>query len=755
MMKSTMRAALLVCAAIATTAPGAAAPQGGVGVPQRDRAADERRGAAADRWAATTEAAMTDDERFSLIHGFMALRIPGLGDPDAVWPDDVVPGAGYVPGIPRLGVPSLRETDASLGVTNPFGIRKGDTATALPAGLALGATFNPALAYRSGKLVGREARARGFNVLLGGGINLTRDPRNGRNFEYISEDPLLSGIMGGAAIRGTQDVGVIGTAKHFALNSNETNRHSWNAVIDEAALRESDLLAFQIAIEQGHPGSIMCAYNLVGGAKACGNDFLLNTVLKQDWGYKGWVMSDWGAVSGADFATKGLDQQSGDQLDKQIWFDGPLKAKLADGSFDHARLSDMVRRILRSMKTVGVTDWQPQAPVDMAAHAADALEVARQGIVLLKNDDVLPLAASARSIAIIGDKAQIGVLSGGGSSQGLPPKGWSASDPIGGTGQMGSWRIARWFAGAPVDAIAKAAPHATVAFDPGLYPQSAAALAARADVAIVFVNKYAVEGFDAPDLSLPYAQDALVEAVAKANPNTIVVLETGNPVTMPWRDKVKGIVAAWYPGQEGAQAIADVLTGKVNPSGRLPITFPDAESQLVRPTIPSFGTPENTPVTVTMTEGADVGYRWYAKKNLTPMYAFGHGLSYTDFAYSNLRVRKGTDVTATVTVTNTGKREGADVPQLYLESIDGVREARLLAFDRVVLRPQESRTVTLTVDPRLLAHYRADAKQWQIAAGRYVLALARSANDVVTRSTIDLRGRTLAGSGGAAAGTAQ
>ncbi len=259
-----------------------------------------------------------------------------------------------------------------------------------------------------------------------------RDPRNGRNFEYVSEDPLLSGLMGGAAIRGTQDAGVIATTKHFALNSNETNRHVWNAVIGEAAHRESDLLAFQIAIETGQPGSVMCAYNLVNGDKACGNDHLLNTVLKRDWGYKGWVMSDWGAVSGPDFAIKGLDQQSGDQLDKQIWFDAPLKAKLADGSFSRSRLSDMVRRILRSMKAVGVTDWVAQAPVDMAAHAADALEVERQGIVLLKNDGVLPILAGARSIAVIGDKAHVGVLSGGGSSQGLPPKGWAASDPIGG-----------------------------------------------------------------------------------------------------------------------------------------------------------------------------------------------------------------------------------------------------------------------------------------------------------------------------------
>jgi len=735
-MKTKMRTLLLLCAAVVGScdAPLFARSAARTVAPAE---------AAADRWAAETEARMTDDERFSLIHGFMALRIPGFGDPNLVWPDDVVPGAGYVPGVARLGVPSLRETDASLGVTNPFGIRKDDTATALPAGLALGATFDPEMARRGGTLVAQEARARGFNVLLGGGINLTRDPRNGRNFEYISEDPLLSGLMGGAAIRGTQEAGVIATAKHFALNSNETNRHTWNATIDEAPLRESDLLAFQIAIETGKPGSIMCAYNLVNGAKACGNDFLLNRVLKQDWRYKGWVMSDWGAVSAADFAIKGLDQQSGDQLDKQIWFDAPLKAKLADGSFDRTRLSDMVRRILRSMKAVGVTDWSQQAPVDMAAHAATALEVARRGIVLLKNEGVLPIAATARTIAVIGEKAQIGVLSGGGSSQGLPPKGWAASDPIGGSGQMGSWRIARWFAGAPTDALAAAAPQAKVEFDPGLSPQAAAAVAARADVAIVFVNKYEVEGFDSPDLALPRGQDAIVAAVAKANPNTIVVLQTGNPIAMPWRDQVKAILAAWYPGQEGAQAIADVLTGKVNPSGRLPITFPMGVEQLPRTTIPSFGTPENTPVTVAMNEGADVGYRWFARKGLTPMYAFGHGLTYTDFAYSGLRVRGGRTVTATVTVRNTGKLAGADVPQLYLRSIDGVVEPRLLAFGRVELAPGEQRTVTLVADPRLLARYDTAAGAWHIKRGRYALAVAKSASDPVLTGVVDLRARNL------------
>src|SRR3569832_963470 len=610
----------------------------------------------ADRWAAQTEAQMTDDERFAILHGFMPLPFgPNPEAARAAWPKDVIPAAGYVAGIPRLNIPPLRETDDSLGVTNPFSVRPGDTATALPAGIAMGATFDPDLAYRAGHLVGAEARAKGFNVLLGGGMNLMRAPRNGRNFEYISEDPLLSGVMGGAAVRGAQDAGVISTVKHFALNSNETNRHTWDAVIDPGAFRESDLLAFQIAIERGQPGSIMCAYNLVNGSKACGSDYLLNTVLKHDWGYRGWVMSDWGAVSGADFAIKGLDQQSGAQLDHQVWVDAPLKTMLANGTLTHERLSDMVRRILRSMKAVGVVG-QPAAPaVDMAAHASDALAIAREGIVLLKNDGVLPLVAGARSVAVIGGKANVGVLSGGGSSQGLPPRGWAASDPIGGTGQMAAWRVARWFAGAPVDALQKALPGTHIDFDPGLYPQSAAAIAGRADVAIVFVSKHEIEGFDSPDLALPQGQDAIVAAVAKANPNTIVVLETGNPVAMPWREQVKGIVAAWYPGQEGGTAIADILTGAVNPSGRLPITFPLSTEQLPRPTIPNNRTPENTPLTVKFEEGADVGYRWFATRGAKPMYAFGHGLSYTRFSYSGLAVSSGDTVSARFTVRNDGE----------------------------------------------------------------------------------------------------
>lgn len=704
--------------------------------------APPRQASDADAWARQIEAQMTDDERMALLSGFMPLPFGSNTPPRATWPKDAVPSAGYVFGVPRLGVASLRETDASLGVTNPFGIRPGDSATALPAGIMLGATFNPNLAYRSGRLVGAEARAKGFNVLLGGGMNLMRDPRNGRNFEYLSEDPLLSGMLAGAAVRGAQDAGVVSTVKHFSLNSNETNRQTWNAIIDRGAHRESDLLAFQIAIEQGRPGAVMCAYNLVNAVEACDNPYLLNEVLKRDWRFPGWVMSDWGAVPGWEAALHGLDQQSGWQLDAQHWFGAPLRQALSDGRFERARLSDMVRRILRSMRAVGIDRDTPAPKVDLAAHAQHALDVARQGIVMLKNDGALPLAASAKTIVVIGGFAETGVLSGGGSSQVLPPRGWAFSLPVGGPGQMGAWRIQRWFAGSPVGALRAALPGTKIEFDPGLYPQDAAALARRADVAIVFVHKYEIEGYDSPDLALPGGQDAIVEAAIAANPNTIVVLETGNPVAMPWQDRVKAIVAAWYPGQEGARAIADILTGKTNPSGRLPISWPASTAQLPRPEIPSYGTPPDTPVTVALNEGADVGYRWYGKRGLTPAFPFGHGLSYTSFAYDAIRISGGARPRARVTVRNTGAIPGADVPQFYLQSIDGAAEPRLLGFSRVELAPGAAQTVSFEVDPRLLAQYDENKRRWIIRPGRYTLAVARDAATPVEAVTVRLAGRS-------------
>lgn len=682
---------------------------------------------------------MTDEERFSMVVGLMPMGFDGARDRRV--PSDASPSAGYVPGVPRLGVPALRQTDGSLGITNPSGFRPGDTATALPAGLALGATFNPMLAHEAGAVIGREARAKGFNVLLGGGVNLVRDPRNGRNFEYLSEDPLLSAVMAGEAVLGTQAQGVISTLKHFSLNVNETHRHWLDAIIDPAAHRESDLLAFQMAIERSQPGAIMGAYNQVNGAYACGNDRLLNGVLKGAWGYPGWVMSDWGAVHDWTYALKGLDQESGSQLDERIWFDQPLKAAYAAGQLPRARLTDMVRRILRSIYAVRVDQPPPSQAIDLGRHRAVALEVARQGIVLLKNDGILPLASGKHRIAVIGGQAQLGVLSGGGSSLVTPQGGFAAVIPLGGEGNMAATRNLSFVPSAPLAELRQLLPASSLAYDPGAFPADAAALARRSELAIVFAVRPENEEFDSPDMSLPFGQDALIEAVAAANPNTIVVLETGNPVAMPWGSKVKAILESWFPGQAGGRAIADILTGQVNPSGRLPITFPVDLSQTPRPRLPGFGTPFGSAVSVRYREGAEIGYRWFARSGAKPLYAFGHGLSYTKFAYRDLEVKSGRTITASFTVTNVGACAGADVPQVYLMEAAGERRVRLLGFERVALRPREARRVTLTVDPRLLARFDAKAGHWRVRQGAYRLALGAAADAFTLQADLTLASR--------------
>jgi beta-glucosidase len=694
-----------------------------------------------DTRAVETEQKMTDDERFSLLVSVMGANEANQVRDDRI-PRDVPLSGGYTPGISRLRIPPLLMTDAILGVTNP-GFRPGDTATALPAALALGASFNPTLAREAGAMVGRESRVRGFNVLLGPGINLARDPRNGRNFEYFSEDPLLSGILAAEAIKGIQGEGVISTLKHFSLNVNETNRHWLDAIIDPAAHRESDLLAFQIAIERAEPGCVMTAYNKINGNYASGNNHLLNEVLKGDWGHQGWVMSDWGGTPSWEHALKGLDQESGAQIDQLMWkaepFTEPLRTAYKDGRLSRERLSDMVRRILRSIYAVGIDKWGRIPEVNMAKHNEIALEIARQGIVLLKNEGVLPLSAdTSASIAVIGGYAQLGVPIGTGSSAVLPPGGYAAVIKIGGPGIMSQWRNLYLLPSSPMLELKKLLPKAQIEFDPGINPAESRLLAKRCDIAIVFGIRVEGEGYDIPDLTLPWGQDAVIDEVASVNPNTIVLLETGNPVSMPWCDRVKGIVQAWYPGQAGGQAIAEVLIGKVNPSGRLPITFPVNLTQTPRPELPDLGAPWGTPTTIHYHEGAEVGYRWFAIKDKEPLYAFGYGLNYTTFEYRDLEVSSGETINGSFTVTNTGKREGADVPQLYLINAPDEKRMRLLGFERVQLRPGESRRVRLIVDPRLLARFDAVANRWSILAGNYQVALGKAANDFVLEGSVSL-----------------
>jgi beta-glucosidase len=715
----------------------------------------EDRSLSAGERAAALVAAMTPAEKLSLVHGYF----PPLAKPAKEM--GMIPSAGHIPGVPRLGIPTLRESDASLGVANQIEQRKGDTATALPAGLATAATFNPELARMGGAMIGAEARAKTFNILLAGGVNLTRDPWNGRNFEYLGEDPLLAGVLGGEAIRGVESAHIVSTVKHFALNAQETGRHVVDARIGEAALRESDLLAFQIAIERGRPGSVMCAYNKVNGDYACENDALLNGVLKGDWKYPGWVMSDWGAVHSTEKAAlNGLDQQSGQELDRGMFFGEPLARAVQAGTVPQARLDDMVRRILTGVIASGLMDdpvpETPQ-PIDLDTHAGVAQTVAEQGMVLLKNDGgLLPLAKSVRRIVLIGAHADVGVLSGGGSSQVRSTGGAPVEIPLT-EGEAASFARMTWHASSPLKALRAAAPDAEIGYVDGTDAKAAAQAAAGADLAIVFAWQWQSEAQDVETLALPDGQDALIEAVAAANGKTLVVLETSGPVLMPWVGKVPAILQAWYPGQRGGEAIANILVGKVNPSGRLPITFPVSADQAPRP-MPmglanlkaavarrkagdktDYGMSAGVaPFSVEYREGADVGYRWYEKTGRKPLFPFGYGLSYSRFTYGKPVVEDGAAPAVTLDISNAGDRAGAEVAQVYVQGPKGAATWRLAGFARVPLEPGKTGRVRITLEPRTFARFDTASKSWIIDGGARRFRIGRSATDMIAEGTIDL-----------------
>lgn len=676
---------------------------------------------------------MTLDEQIRLLHG----PLPSFLNP---MPPGLVRSAGWIPGIARLGIPDLKESDASLGVANAG--RKDDDATALPSGLALASTWDETTLREGGAMIARQARQKGFNVLLAGGVNLTREPRNGRNFEYLGEDPLLAGRLAGASIRGIQSQHMVSTTKHFALNDQETGRMVASVEMSEAAQRESDLLAFEIAIESGDPGSVMCSYNRIGGTYACENEDLLNGVLKRDWGYKGWVMSDWGAVHSVGAAKAGLDQESGEQLDKQVFFDKPLRAAIENGDVSKARITDMAKRVLRSMIAHGLMNPPDAGKLDTAADASVAQKAAEEGIVLLKNQGrLLPLSASAKRIVVIGGHADIGVMSGGGSSQ-VIPLGSAKLTPPPGAPPWGQGIILH--PSSPLRAIEATATGATVSFDPGTDPAAAAAAAKGADVAIVFATHWLSEAYDARSLNLPDGQDALIAAVAAANPHTVVVLESGIPNAMPWLGEVGAVVEAWYPGSRGGEAIANILFGKVNPSGRLPITFPASEAQLPNPVLPgSQDGYDPKMLEIRYPEGSDVGYRWYARTGAKPLFPFGHGLSYTSFKYAGLKVTGGKTVTASFSVTNTGARAGADTPQLYLGAGPTGRRQRLLGWSKVTLEPGETRTVTVSADPRLLANWDEKAHGWRVDPGAYEVFVGSDAATEVLRGKAQIAGARL------------
>lgn len=681
-----------------------------------------------DERAATMLAQLTQDEKLALLMGYFGESFPPTGY--TMQPGARPGSAGYVPGIDRLGIPGQWQTDAGIGVATQGGALVKRGRTALPSGIATAATWDRALAFAGGAMIGREARADGFNVLLAGGVNLLRDPRNGRNFEYGGEDPLLAGAMVGAQIAGIQSNHIIATSKHFAVNDQETDRFAGNSVIGEAALRTSDLLAFQFAHEAGRPGSVMCAYNRVNGPYACEQPMLLTQVLRHEWGWPGYVMSDWGAVhSTAPSANAGLDQESGFGLQRDGWFAADkLRAALAAGEISQERIDTMVARILRTMFAHGLIEHPVSAdqPIDFATNRAVSQADAESAIVLLKNDgNVLPLAATARRVAVIGGHADAGVLSGGGSSQ-VYPDGLNAVPGVEPTTWPGP---VVYYPSSPVAELRAALLQAQIDFASGDNVREATRLARGADVVIVFGTQWSSESIDVP-ARLDGEQDALIAAVAAANPATVVVLQTNGPILLPWADQVPAIVEAWYPGRMGGAAIARVLTGQVNPSGHLPATFPRSLEQLPHP-----GDPQ--PGDVVYSEGATVGYKWFDREGHDPLFPFGHGLSYTRFSYGGLAVsRAGEGLVATFTVSNTGPVAGADAAQVYVSGAGWEAPQRLGGFAKVPLQPGESRRVSVAIDPRLLAVWDMANPGWSRAAGSYRVTLAEDSRQPL--ASVDL-----------------
>jgi beta-glucosidase len=678
---------------------------------------------------------LTLDEKIQLVHGI------GWGPLKAgsPIPPDNNGGAGEVLGIARLGIPPLQQADSAVGIR--MAAPQSRYATLLPSVLAAASSWDPQAAHLYGDVIGRELRAQGYNQSIGGGVNLARDPRNGRLFEYAGEDPLLAGVTVGHVIRGVQDNHIMGDIKHFAFNDQETGRTIVDARIRAKAARESDLLAFELGIRIGQPSSVMCSYNKVNGDWACENDWLLNHVLKGAWHFPGFVVSDWdGTHSTEKAAMAGLDMQMpGDE-----YFGAALKEAVTSGRVPLQRLDDMVHRLLRSMFSAGVIDHPstPRSVVDPFRGRDDAQHIAEESIVLLKNDGTLPLnAAAVHSIAVIGAHADVGVLSGGGSAQ-VDAPGGNAISPATPT----QWGEAVYFPSSPLRYIREHAGGARVQFDAGTDAASAASLARSSDIAIVFADQYMSESGDAPSLSLPGGQDELISAVAAANPRTIVVLITGNPVAMPWIDHVAGVMEAWYPGIAGGQAIANLLFGSVVPSGKLPITFAKSESDLPHGRI--FGMPPSSAdgeshgfwaadnqqrqsLVADYKEGVRFGYKWFDSEGKQPLFPFGYGLSYTKFRYSNLRVEPAMK-TATFTLENTGARSGTEIAQVYVElpKASGEHFRRLAGWQRVDVPAGQQRVVTVALEPLAMATFDVNKDAWGWASGKYRVLVGGSSRDL-------------------------
>lgn len=724
-MRRIARTLIVLAATVAIAGTARAADQCGAAGPWCNRSLSP------DARAALLLARLTESQKISLLAGDNVLGVTGASG-----------HTGSSAGVPGL-VPPVNFTDGTAG------IRQG-SATALPVELAVAASFDRSVARLDGSVLGNEARNKGNDVLYGPTLTIMRTPLAGRTFQALGEDPFLTSQLGDGLIGGIQATGVIADANIFVANNQEGqdptgktgmpgsplgagsvgSRYLVNAIVGQRALHEIYLPPFESAVHQAHVGTVMCAYNMVEGTYNCENGPLLNGVLKHDWGFKGFVLSDYGAAHNTVASLNG-------GLDFEPWpgaaYSAPLvRAALASGQVSQAQLNDHVRRYLRTLFAFGVFDrpafTDDESAINKAGHAAAAQRIEEGAITLLRNrGGILPLTpAHTKSIAVIGKVAN-SFVTGGGSSNVTP---YSSVTPLAGIEQRA------------------AAAGVKVAYNDGSNLSSAVALARSSSVAVVVAANYETEGADLQCLSLecPNAygnQDALIRGVAAANPRTIVVLETGGPVLTPWRNQIRGLLEAWYPGERGGDAIARVLFGDVDPSGHLPATFPASESQ--EPTYGDLASYPGTGINETYKEGVFVGYRWFDAHRLAPAYPFGFGLSYTRFRYSRLRVarvRRGLRVS--FTVANIGRRTGAAVPQLYvgLPSHPGVPEPprQLKAFTKVSVAPHRRAHVSFLLGGRGISYWNSQAGAWLRVPGCIRVLIGSSSADTPLRTQYSSRG---------------
>lgn len=681
------------------------------------------------------------------------------------------------PGVERLGIPDVWMTDG------PHGIRPevlwdewdqaswtNDSCVAFPALTCLAATWNPEMALLYGKSIGEEARFRKKTVLLGPGVNIYRTPLNGRNFEYMGEDPYLAGRMVVPYVQGVQRNGVAVCVKHYALNNHEVNRHTSNIIVDDRALREIYLPAFKAAVQEGKAWAIMGSYNLYKGQYACHNQYLLNDILKGEWGFDGVVVSDWGGTHNTEQAIKnGLDMEFGSWTNgltagasnayDSYYMAFPYLKMIKEGKVGTKELDDKVRRVLRLIYRTEMNRNRPWGSMNSEEHYAAARRIAEEGIVLLKNDNnVLPInLEQVKKIAVVGENAVKMMTVGGGSSSLKVQREISPLDGI--KARVGGKAEVVWVRGYVGDASGEyngvvTGQNLKDERTPEELIAEAVKVAKESDYVIFIggLNKSAgqdCEDSDRGGLNLSYGQDDVISALAEANRNLVVVNISGNAIAMPWVNEVPAIVQDWYIGSEAGNALASILMGDANPSGKLPFTFPVKLEDNSAHALGEFVYERsNDIIDVKYNESIFVGYRWADKqKKVKPLFPFGHGLSYTTFAYGKVTADKkemGADdvLSITVPITNTGSREGAEIVQLYISDLKSslprpVKE--LKGFQKVKLAPGETKNVTFTVAKDALSYYDDALQDWVVEPGKFEAIVAASATDIKSKISFSVK----------------